>query len=199
MLNRKKANRILVHLLKQNNMNPNMDMAVAAKALAEKYGIVSNFKRYHVHARCVLADRLRPYLVGFSEPVKSPRKGKRKKQWDGTKYDADHVDLVEGGIKQSAIDQFYASWEWKRLRYDFIKGKQRRCQCCGRTPADGIAIHVDHVKPIRHHWSLRFSVNNLQILCEDCNMGKGSRDETDWRGEPVVWDDDKVVPLRSVP
>lgn len=40
---------------------------------------------------------------------------------------------------------------------------------------------VDHIKPIRKHWHLRLDSNNLQILCDDCNMGKGSRGETDWR------------------
>lgn len=82
---------------------------------------------------------------------------------------------------QKAIDNFYKSWEWRRLRYDFIKAKKRKCMCCGRSPSDGIVIHVDHIKPIRRYWHLRLDINNLQILCEDCNHGKGSRDETDWR------------------
>lgn len=88
---------------------------------------------------------------------------------------------IKSGILQEAIDAFYASWEWKRLRYDFLKEKERRCQCCGATPGGRVVIHVDHVRPIRKHWHLRLDASNLQILCQDCNMGKGSRDETDWR------------------
>lgn len=78
-------------------------------------------------------------------------------------------------------EEFYQSWEWKRCRYDFIKDRERRCQCCGNTPAQGARIVVDHIKPLRKYWDLRLDHNNLQLLCDDCNKGKGSRDETDWR------------------
>ena len=33
-------------------------------------------------------------------------------------------------------------------------------------------IHVDHIKPKSKHWDLRLDINNLQVLCEDCNFGK---------------------------
>lgn len=84
------------------------------------------------------------------------------------------------------INEFYKSWEWKRLRYDFLIGKNRTCECCGAKPGNGVSINVDHIKPIRHYWDLRLNKNNLQILCEDCNMGKGSRDETNWTKENVI-------------
>lgn len=80
---------------------------------------------------------------------------------------------------------FYDSWEWKRLHYAFLKGRDRRCMCCNASAADGVKIVVDHIKPIRHHWHLRLDPENLQILCDDCNMGKGSIDETDWRYSPT--------------
>jgi 5-methylcytosine-specific restriction endonuclease McrA len=79
------------------------------------------------------------------------------------------------------IKRFYASWQWRHLRFDFLKGKARRCQCCGRTPADGIKIVVDHIKPVRHFWHLRLDPNNLQIFCDACNMGKSSRGADDFR------------------
>lgn len=83
--------------------------------------------------------------------------------------------------QEATIRAFYDSWEWKRLRYDFIKDQKRRCQCCGATAEGGAKIVVDHIKPIRRFWSARLDKTNLQLLCDDCNMGKGSRDETDWR------------------
>ena len=82
---------------------------------------------------------------------------------------------------ETEVKAFYESWEWKRARYDYIKNKDRRCECCGSTPVDGVRIVVDHIKPIRHYWHLRLDPTNFQMLCDDCNMGKGSRDETDWR------------------
>lgn len=82
---------------------------------------------------------------------------------------------------ETEIKAFYESWEWKRLSYQAKIKQGRRCQCCGSSPAEGAVIHTDHVKPIRRYWSERLNPRNLQILCGDCNMGKGSWDETDFR------------------
>lgn len=88
---------------------------------------------------------------------------------------------------QDAITAFYESWEWKRLRYQHIKDRRRRCECCGQTPDDGVRIVVDHINPIRRFWDRRLDPNNLQLLCDDCNQGKGSRDTTDWRSEEEIF------------
>lgn len=85
---------------------------------------------------------------------------------------------------QSNIDAFYASWEWSRLRYRAILKAGRSCMCCGASASNGAKIVVDHIKPIRRFWHLRLDPDNLQVLCEPCNMGKGSWDETDFRSEP---------------
>jgi 5-methylcytosine-specific restriction endonuclease McrA len=51
---------------------------------------------------------------------------------------------------------------------------------------DGVVIHVDHIKPIKLHWHLKLEIDNLQVLCELCNHGKGSKYTDDWRpGEPA--------------
>jgi 5-methylcytosine-specific restriction endonuclease McrA len=78
------------------------------------------------------------------------------------------------------IRKFYDSWEWKRLSYDTKVRRGRRCECCGARAPD-VKIITDHIKPLRHYWHLRLDPMNLQILCDDCNMGKGSRDKTDFR------------------
>lgn len=104
-----------------------------------------------------------------------PRFSTTLPHWDPTPFDADHFKT------EAQIASFYESWGWKRARYDFIKDKQRRCQCCGATPENGVRIVVDHIHPIRKFWSRRLDPSNFQILCDDCNMGKGSRDQTDWR------------------
>jgi 5-methylcytosine-specific restriction endonuclease McrA len=58
--------------------------------------------------------------------------------------------------------------------------------CCGASPKDGIRVHVDHIKPRRDFPELALTFDNLQVLCEVCNHGKGNWDQTDWRvpGEP---------------
>jgi 5-methylcytosine-specific restriction protein A len=78
--------------------------------------------------------------------------------------------------------KFYNSWEWKRVRYDFIlKNKKRKCSCCNASAASGERMIVAHIKPIRKYWHLRADPNNVMWLCDSCNRGMGSRDETDWR------------------
>lgn len=84
-------------------------------------------------------------------------------------------------------EAFYQSWEWKQLRFLVLKLQGRTCQCCGATAgsrsADGkpVQIVVDHIKPISKFWELRLQKSNLQVLCDDCNMGKGAWDQTDFR------------------
>lgn len=83
-----------------------------------------------------------------------------------------------------ATDQFLRTPEWRRLRYDALKLYGCRCQCCGATPESGAVMNVDHIKPRKTHPHLALDIKNLQILCNDCNAGKGNRDSTDWRQIP---------------
>jgi hypothetical protein len=78
-------------------------------------------------------------------------------------------------------EDFYISREWRELRYLALKNTEGRCQCCGASSKDGVRIHVDHIQPRYHRPDLSLSLDNLQVLCEDCNYGKGAWDNTDWR------------------
>ena len=62
------------------------------------------------------------------------------------------------------------------LRYQVIEDGGGRCAACGRTPKDGIKLHVDHIKPYSHGG--RTERANLQVLCHEDNQGKGNRSET---------------------
>jgi 5-methylcytosine-specific restriction endonuclease McrA len=63
-----------------------------------------------------------------------------------------------------------------------LKKNNGFCVCCGRGVSDGIKLNVDHIKPRKRHPELALDINNLQVLCNECNHGKGNWDETDWRG-----------------
>jgi 5-methylcytosine-specific restriction endonuclease McrA len=76
---------------------------------------------------------------------------------------------------------FYSSRAWKILRYQAFEKYGNRCQCCGATIDDGITLHVDHIKPRSKYPELALDLNNLQILCKDCNIGKINQWDTDWR------------------
>lgn len=78
-------------------------------------------------------------------------------------------------------DAFLSTYEWRKVRMEALKKYGPKCQCCGATPADGAVMNVDHIKPKKKWPSLALDVNNLQILCHDCNHGKGNWDDTDWR------------------
>lgn len=77
---------------------------------------------------------------------------------------------------------FYRSREWREVRYDALLLHGGACQCCGATHCGGgPKLHVDHIVPRSVAPDLALDVDNLQVLCEDCNLGKGARDATDWR------------------
>lgn len=84
-------------------------------------------------------------------------------------------------LSETELKAFYRSPEWKRLRYAALARHGRRCLCCGASPTNGTCIVVDHIKPVRTHPHLRLRLDNLQVLCDACNVGKGSHDRTDWR------------------
>lgn len=105
----------------------------------------------------------------------------------GAKHTKEGIEAANVVIrkKQAAApetDAFLESYEWRRVRMEALKKYGARCQCCGATPADGVKMHVDHIKPRKLYPELALNLNNLQILCEVCNHGKGNWDMTDWRG-----------------
>jgi hypothetical protein len=63
------------------------------------------------------------------------------------------------------------------IRYDIL-ARDRKCKLCGRGPDDAI-LHVDHIVPRARGGSN--DPSNLQVLCAECNQGKGARDDADFR------------------
>ncbi len=84
--------------------------------------------------------------------------------------------------------RFYSSRAWRGLRYKALKanaernGGTIRCEVCGRSKADGVkCFHVDHIVPLSVDWTRRLDPTNVQIFCDDENLGKGASDSIDWR------------------
>lgn len=124
--------------------------------------------------------------------------GRRYNGWGGKKRKLDEIYQLlwngkppqRDGRKSSkhkrdkdfaTSNKFLSSYQWRKLRYEAIQKYERRCMCCGLTPDDGIKLHVDHIKPRKKYPELALDIDNLQILCEICNHGKGNWDETDHR------------------
>ena len=93
--------------------------------------------------------------------------------------------LKSSGLFSDEVNEkvaaFYRSYEWRKLRVKVLEKYGARCLCCGATRRSGVQIHVDHIKSLRKNWHLRLEFDNLQVLCEICNHGKGNWSETDWR------------------
>ena len=85
-----------------------------------------------------------------------------------------------GGVDVTS-DAFLSTFQWRKLRMEALKKYGPKCMCCGATPATGAVMNVDHIKPRKDWPSLAMNINNLQILCHECNHGKGNWDSTDWR------------------
>lgn len=161
------ANRIILDELKTLGIKySNMKMRDAAAIVARAKGLPS----------CDKIEIARALKGTFDAACNS------KAAFGGMKLIAPQSTEVPNEINlkgEKRFKDFYRSWEWKRLRYDFVKSSKQRCGCCGAS-AEQARLVVDHIKPIRRYWNLRLDPANLQILCDDCNMGKGSRDETRW-------------------
>lgn len=68
--------------------------------------------------------------------------------------------------------------KWQKLRYEAFRKYGRKCMVCKSTES---RLHVDHIKPKSKYPELVFDIDNLQILCQDCNYGKSHLHEDDWR------------------
>lgn len=90
-----------------------------------------------------------------------------------TDLDGDRVRTQEEAKK------FYASYEWRKLRYQVLKRDNQTCQLCGAGRE--AVLQADHIKPLRYYWHLRLDPANVQTMCHPCNHGKANWDETDWR------------------
>ena len=92
--------------------------------------------------------------------------------------------------KRASDKAFYASWEWKKVRFEVLKKYGPVCMLCNSRER----IVVDHIKPRSKFPDLQLDPDNCQVLCNDCNMGKSNDDFTDFRPEAqhgeleLVWD-----------
>lgn len=59
------------------------------------------------------------------------------------------------------------------LRFKVFMRDRFRCVACGRSPATdlNVILHADHVRPVA--LGGKTVIENLQTLCEGCNLGKG--------------------------
>ncbi len=79
--------------------------------------------------------------------------------------------------------EFYDSKQWRELRYAALSLSEGKCNLCGATAHDGAILHVDHIKPRSKHPELSLDLDNVSVLCADCNIGKSNYDDFDYRNK----------------
>lgn len=134
--------------------------------------LINNFDELTRYCRETLAAKRAPQLRALPTAA-------RRSIDQGAKRRVEHV--ISKCSIDPASDAFLESFEWRAARMLAIKRYGPVCQCCGASPKTGAVINVDHIKPRRLFPELALDQDNLQILCHDCNHGKGSWDQTDWR------------------
>lgn len=82
----------------------------------------------------------------------------------------------EGGKYVTAEDRRRKE-ERRKITYQVrllvLKRDNYTCKVCGKTEADGVQFHIDHIKPISKGGNS--SLDNLQTLCASCNLHKSAK------------------------
>jgi hypothetical protein len=96
----------------------------------------------------------------------------------------DEVDIYPEGKSQTHLQTSTNVAEQGRserekmsrsLRLTILERDNFTCRGCGASPSRGdkVRLHVDHIVPIAKGG--KTEPQNLHTLCEDCNLGKGTR------------------------
>lgn len=81
--------------------------------------------------------------------------------------------------KKGMESEFYNTKAWRDLRWKVLEKYGSKCSICGRNNKDhGVILHIDHIKPRSKYPELELEFDNMQVLCEDCNLGKGAKLQT---------------------
>ncbi len=128
-------------------------------------------------------DIAHPYGQKPYKPKKKPKANEQRRLLEPPKEFKKYVSTNRYKRKtpDANSSEFLESYEWRSLRYEVLKLHGAKCQLCNHSREDGLKMHVDHIKPRKKYPQLALDINNLQVLCEVCNHGKGNWDETDWR------------------
>ena len=95
------------------------------------------------------------------------------------------IEFIENAILKSLPKEVLTQEELKEInrrrnvkdatRYAVLERAGFKCQCCGAKPLkyNDVVLHIDHIIP--HSLGGSNSVDNLQVLCDKCNLSKQNR------------------------
>lgn len=140
-----------------------------ATLLRMPYPLVAGWMKYYADVE------VNPLEMDFLSAVEKRKRKQAKRKKRTTRKPSPMK------VSFAATDKFLETFEWRQMRMKALKKYGARCQCCGRSAKDGAVICVDHIRPRKLYPDLALELDNLQVLCDLCNHGKGNWDMTDWR------------------
>lgn len=99
-------------------------------------------------------------------PVLSSVRANIKKESDLARYYAKTPIY-----KERMGSDFYRTAEWLRIRKIVLNKSDK---CCSHCQYRYFTLQVDHILPRSRFPELELKLSNLQVLCVECNMKKGS-------------------------
>ena len=96
---------------------------------------------------------------------------KKKKAYKANKNKKKKVK----NMPTSAYYRFFYTKAWLELRDKVLEQQGHFCQKCGAKPSKTkkVILQVDHIVPRIVDRSKELDINNLQVLCKQCNKEKG--------------------------
>ena len=95
------------------------------------------------------------------------------------------IEFIENAILKSLPKEVLSREELKEInrrrkisdttRYAVLERAGFKCQCCGSKPLknNDVILHIDHIIP--HSLGGSDNVDNLQVLCDKCNLSKQNK------------------------
>lgn len=108
----------------------------------------------------------------YEQTIKEKRLYKRSCKECGSNFETRRLNQV------FCSKECYKTWGLKEyeskshltLRWKVLVRDKFTCQYCGRTPQQGVILHVDHIIP--RSKGGQDVKENFVTACEDCNIGK---------------------------
>ncbi len=120
-----------------------------------------------IHAFCRDREKEPDEEVEVSEDIGRPSESLKVDEPQAIQEKMDTADEPESIIMTTP------RFPSPRLRFKVLKRDKFTCVKCGRNPTNeyGVKLNVDHIKPYSKGGET--IIENLQTLCQKCNVGKG--------------------------
>ena len=69
----------------------------------------------------------------------------------------------------------YYSEDFRKLRLQVFLRDGEICAYCNEKPKPGVTLTIDHIKPVSKFPELALDIDNLQVLCWECNQKKSNK------------------------